>query len=149
MFSPCWKLLIWSLPVTIDNAEVQRRLGNHSGIKIRKWRAWEYIPLSSPVTDLSWFLSLLFMSEWNSILISALIMSMQYLLFNLLPKNLTLFFPLQLLSKAVGRNQIYEKLSARFVIPLFFRELPNLVIPLIEEDGVCVRLYWYQIRLDW
>lgn len=93
----------------------------------------------------------LYFSGVNETLHSSLplVMSMKYLYFSFLPKNSTLSSPLQLLSKAVGRNQIYENLPEGFVVPLFITELPNLVMAHTGEDSVCIRLYWYQIRLDW
>lgn len=60
---------------------------------------------------------------------------------------LTLSPPLLALVKVVGRNQIYEEFPEGFIVPLFITELPNLVKAHIEEDNVCVRLYWDLIRL--
>lgn len=155
MFSSSSKLLIQSLPVLIGKAEAQRRLNDLLGVKIRRWQAWEQIPLS-PQTPTYLDLPLYFACvHVNSARSSALRQEREISALQIFCQRiLTLSPPLPALVKAVGRNQIYEEFPEGFIVPLFITELPNLVKGHVEEGSVGVRLYWdsirlHQIRLDW
>lgn len=71
-------------------------------------------------------------------------MSVKYLNFSFLPKNLTLSSPLPALTKEL-EEIIFLKNCLKGLVPLFITELPNLVMA--HTGGHCLLAY-IGIRLD-